>query len=63
MQCQWLQLQIDFQMETGVDAHIFHKKWPEIAPYILLLAKKTDVCPSLCELTNGSNFLTQRVTK
>lgn len=54
MQRQWLQLQIDFQLKTEIDVFTFHKKWPEIAPYILLLAEKTEVCPSLCELANGN---------
>lgn len=53
-------MQIDFHLGTGANAYIFQKTWPEIAPYILLIAKKREVCPSLCELANGmyiNNFL------
>ncbi|XP_039303477.1 uncharacterized protein LOC120357365 [Solenopsis invicta] len=45
-------LQIDFQLETKTDTLTFQQKWPDIAPYIRLLAEKTEVCPTLCEVTN-----------
>lgn len=48
-----MQLQTDFETETGIDAHSFPKKWSTIAPYILDLAAKKEICPSLCELHNG----------
>jgi len=48
-----LQLQIDFKIVTGIDAHIFPNKWSQIAPYVLDLGTKKEACPSLCELHNG----------
>ncbi|XP_072757491.1 uncharacterized protein [Anoplolepis gracilipes] len=45
-------LQIDFKIETEIDAHIFPNKWSQIASYILDLAIKKEACPSLCELHN-----------
>ncbi|KYN21458.1 hypothetical protein ALC57_06167 [Trachymyrmex cornetzi] len=43
---------IDFEIKTGIDAHIFPKKWSEIAPFILDFAVNKDLCPSLCDLRN-----------
>ncbi|XP_066586370.1 uncharacterized protein [Prorops nasuta] len=45
-------LQIDFELKTGVQAHIFPKKWSGIAPYILNFAVQKEFCPSLCDLQN-----------
>ncbi|XP_029160239.1 uncharacterized protein LOC114932252 [Nylanderia fulva] len=45
-------LQIDFELETSISTHMFPSKWSRIAPYILDLAVKKNVCSSLYELRN-----------